>query len=203
MLGTLLSSVGATIIPLSSDEVDIRRYVYRTKHPERRHPSTIRVPFIDESESWYYEIIYFFELYCLTYFTVLITNMIVVYIFANNVFIALCLYQLVASSIQLSPIRYLKFFAFFFGIMLEFFLICNSSEHADDCNPMVRNAIKYSSWENSTTQTKRTLCMMLRRVQKSNHARFHQGAIVLSRLSFHKVVKVAYTFVNFIRTCKN
>uniref|UniRef100_A0A8D9BFV6 Uncharacterized protein n=1 Tax=Cacopsylla melanoneura TaxID=428564 RepID=A0A8D9BFV6_9HEMI len=129
--------------------------------------------------------------------------MIVVYMLANSVFISLCLYQLVASSVQLSLLRYMKFFAFSFGIMLEFFLFCNSCELADECSGMVLNAIKYSSWENCTNESRRTLCTMLRRVQKSNHPRFHQGAIVLSRFTFFKVVKVAYSFVSFIQTFKN
>uniref|UniRef100_A0A8D9B3T3 Uncharacterized protein n=1 Tax=Cacopsylla melanoneura TaxID=428564 RepID=A0A8D9B3T3_9HEMI len=76
MFGALLGSVCETILPISSGELDIRRHVYRTKHPERRHPSVIRIPFIDESESWAYGIIYLLELYCLTYFTVCLSTMI-------------------------------------------------------------------------------------------------------------------------------
>uniref|UniRef100_A0A8D8VQ11 Uncharacterized protein n=1 Tax=Cacopsylla melanoneura TaxID=428564 RepID=A0A8D8VQ11_9HEMI len=112
--------------------------------------------------------------------------------------ISLCVYQLVAASSELSPMRYIKLLASFVGIMCEFYLICNSSEEADDCNMLLANAVKYSSWEKCNYRTRRDLRMMLRRVQCPNHLRFNQGLVVLSRVYFLKIVKVAYSFVNFM-----
>ncbi|KAL1453582.1 hypothetical protein WDU94_009913 [Cyamophila willieti] len=195
-----LGSVLESIIPISSSELEIRRNVYRTKHPERRHPYNTRIPFIDESESWAYETIYVFQFYLLIYFTRVISPFMSVLVVVNIEFIVLCFYQMVASSTDISLLRYLKFVAVFFAVMLEFFLICcNSSEVADDCNAMMVNAIKQCGWENCTNQTRRDLCILLRRVQRPNHLKFNQGMIVLSRLLFIKVVKLAYSFVNFMR----
>ncbi|KAL1454346.1 hypothetical protein WDU94_010615 [Cyamophila willieti] len=59
-----------SIIPMPQSELDIRRDVYRTKHVERRLPCDVRIPFIDESVSWAYEIVFVYQLYMLTYFTV-------------------------------------------------------------------------------------------------------------------------------------
>lgn len=45
-------------IPMSSEEFNVRRRIYGIKNPERRLPFTLRVPFLDESESWTYEAIF-------------------------------------------------------------------------------------------------------------------------------------------------
>ncbi|KAL1456347.1 hypothetical protein WDU94_001084 [Cyamophila willieti] len=57
-----------TFIPLSKSELDIRRKVYRTKYPERRLPYNMRIPFVDESESWAYETIYVIDMIVMFYF---------------------------------------------------------------------------------------------------------------------------------------
>uniref|UniRef100_A0A8D8X680 Uncharacterized protein n=1 Tax=Cacopsylla melanoneura TaxID=428564 RepID=A0A8D8X680_9HEMI len=118
---------------------------------------------------------------------------------ANYIVFVLCLYILVASNIPLSPQRYFKFLGEFTIFLLEFFLICNSSELMDDCSGMVRDAVNTSNWINCSKQARRDLRMILRRVQVPNHLRFHQGTVVLNRLFFLKVFKVVYSFVNFMR----
>ncbi|KAL1449944.1 hypothetical protein WDU94_002412 [Cyamophila willieti] len=68
-----------TIIPISPDEVEIRRFVYRTEHPERKLPVNIRIPFLDETKSWTYEMIYAMLTYVLTMYGVwvgLLTSMV-------------------------------------------------------------------------------------------------------------------------------
>lgn len=58
-----------TFLPMSSSELRIRRSVYsETKHPERRLPFNLRVPFVDETESWAYEIIYAIDIYIMINF---------------------------------------------------------------------------------------------------------------------------------------
>uniref|UniRef100_A0A8D9ED10 Odorant receptor n=1 Tax=Cacopsylla melanoneura TaxID=428564 RepID=A0A8D9ED10_9HEMI len=54
-----------TVMPIPQNELEIRRYVYRTAHPERRHAGPVRIPFLDESKSWTYEIIYVLQMYIL------------------------------------------------------------------------------------------------------------------------------------------
>lgn len=58
-----LGSIFESLLPMSEMDLEIQRLVYRTKHPERRQQYNIRIPFIDETESWAYEIIYLFETY--------------------------------------------------------------------------------------------------------------------------------------------
>ncbi|KAL1459666.1 hypothetical protein WDU94_011623 [Cyamophila willieti] len=205
-LGTILSvffalfvTVLESLIPIVKDELDIRRYVYRIRYPERRLPYNTRIPFIDESESWAYEIIYVFQLYVLVYFTQDISSLIMAIVVTNIILYSLCLYQLVVSTTHMSPLRYFKFAAEFLSFLVEFFIICNSSEVADDCSIMIVYAIKNSNWEKCSNQTKRDLCVILRRAQKPNHARFHRGALVVSRVLFMKVIRTAYSFVNFMR----
>ncbi|KAL1453770.1 hypothetical protein WDU94_010083, partial [Cyamophila willieti] len=188
------------IVPISNTELDIRRTVYRTAHPERRLPFNIRIPFLDESVSWVYQLLFACQLYVLMIYYSAISPLILGFVLANNVLLVLCLYQLVASSTTLSPLRYFKFLAILSGMMIEFFAICNSSEVTDNASGMVVNAIKTSHWDKCTNETKRNLIILLRRVQRPNHLKFNNGMIVLSRLLFLKVVRVAYTFVNFIRS---
>lgn len=54
-----------TMLPISESDLEILRYVYRTKHPERQLPVNLRVPFLDETESWSYEILYAISFYAL------------------------------------------------------------------------------------------------------------------------------------------
>ncbi|KAL1453140.1 hypothetical protein WDU94_007310 [Cyamophila willieti] len=200
MFLAIIGSVLESIIPISKSELDIRRNVYRTKHPEHRLPYNLRIPFIDETESWAYEIVYVYQLYIIIYFTEVISPFMFALVISNIEYIVLCLYQMVASSDNISLLRYLKFVGVFFVVLLEFFLICcNSSEVADDCNEMMVNAIKQCRWEMCSDQTRRELCMILRRVQRPNHLKFNEGMIILSRFLFLKVVKLAYSFVNFMR----
>ncbi|KAI5695355.1 hypothetical protein M8J75_015252 [Diaphorina citri] len=60
---TMSGAILQTIIPLTSEELEIQKNVYRTKHPERIPLTVIKIPFIDETESWYYEAIMVWELY--------------------------------------------------------------------------------------------------------------------------------------------
>ncbi|KAL1457553.1 hypothetical protein WDU94_007768 [Cyamophila willieti] len=71
-----------TVLPISADELDIRRQVYRTTRPERRLPFNIKVPFLDESESPTYEILFALELYLIVLSTVLASSNISVFILA-------------------------------------------------------------------------------------------------------------------------
>lgn len=49
--------------PLSEEEFSIMKFTYRTKYPNRRLYVNVWIPFIDESEYWYYPVIYLLELY--------------------------------------------------------------------------------------------------------------------------------------------
>ncbi|CAA2977304.1 Hypothetical predicted protein, partial [Olea europaea subsp. europaea] len=51
------------LISVSESELEIRRHVYRNAHPGRRHGLNVRIIFIDESESWYYEAMLVFQFY--------------------------------------------------------------------------------------------------------------------------------------------
>lgn len=55
-----LSPIVECLLPLSDKELEIRRMVYQTKHPERRHPVNYKIPYVDESESWVYEFLFVF-----------------------------------------------------------------------------------------------------------------------------------------------
>lgn len=67
----LAGSILETMIPLSESELEIRRNIYRTnKYPERRLPYNTHIPFIDESVSWSYEIIYVYQIYIILCFIV-------------------------------------------------------------------------------------------------------------------------------------
>lgn len=59
----VFESVFETITPITAEDLKIRRNVYRTAHPERRHPFNMRIPFLDESKSWTYQWIYFVQCY--------------------------------------------------------------------------------------------------------------------------------------------
>uniref|UniRef100_A0A8D8R9P9 Uncharacterized protein n=1 Tax=Cacopsylla melanoneura TaxID=428564 RepID=A0A8D8R9P9_9HEMI len=122
------------------------------------------------------------------------------FIALNMVNIILCLFQLVASPADISLQRYFKFTAEFISILASFFLYCESSEYQDNNNGMVREALTQCGWETCSTQTKRDLMMLIRRVQRPNYSRFTNGTFELSRLMFLQVVKLAYSFVNFFKS---
>lgn len=52
-----------TYFQISDKELEILRYVYQRKYPERRLQTNFWIPFIDDSESWYYEAIFIFQFY--------------------------------------------------------------------------------------------------------------------------------------------
>lgn len=56
-------SILETISPVSEKEVELIRFIYQRKHPERRLQTNFYVPCIDDSESWYFEAIYTTQLY--------------------------------------------------------------------------------------------------------------------------------------------
>ncbi|KAL1461595.1 hypothetical protein WDU94_013475 [Cyamophila willieti] len=120
-------------------------------------------------------------------------------VFFNNILISLCLYQMVVDSSQLSWLRIFKFTAEFIAVSMEYFTHCYCSEMLDDCHGLMLSALNESRWECCTNQTKRDLVMLFRRVQKPNYWRLCNGAIVINSAFFLKVIKVAYTFVNFMR----
>ncbi|KAI5727605.1 hypothetical protein M8J77_004516 [Diaphorina citri] len=82
---------------------------------------------------------------------------------------------------------------------LEVSRLHNSSEIMDDCNAMVCRSINSSHWQHCTLDTKRGLMSLLRICQRPNHLEFYGGVIIPSRDFFLKVIKIAYSFVNFIR----
>uniref|UniRef100_A0A8D9E9S9 Odorant receptor n=1 Tax=Cacopsylla melanoneura TaxID=428564 RepID=A0A8D9E9S9_9HEMI len=51
------------LYPVADDDLKIRQIVYRTRHPERKHPFDVRIPFVDESKSWVYEIVFLLQVY--------------------------------------------------------------------------------------------------------------------------------------------
>uniref|UniRef100_A0A8D8ZCM6 Uncharacterized protein n=1 Tax=Cacopsylla melanoneura TaxID=428564 RepID=A0A8D8ZCM6_9HEMI len=55
-----------TFLPLSEQELHLRKLVYETKHPERRLFFPIYIPYIDESDYWISLVINTIEMYPLT-----------------------------------------------------------------------------------------------------------------------------------------
>ncbi|KAL1449599.1 hypothetical protein WDU94_002090 [Cyamophila willieti] len=51
------------IQPMSNEDVEMERQIYQTKNPERKHPFRVRLPFVDETQSWAYEIVLVVQLY--------------------------------------------------------------------------------------------------------------------------------------------
>nr|QPZ88918.1 odorant receptor 5 [Diaphorina citri] len=299
-----------TIIPLSSEEIELQANIYKTKHPERIAMSTLRIPFIDETESWYYEAIMLCELYggffailatcviCtfiinIIYFMeaqytilcqhienlgkklsdsqgqrffytnfknndikylstiknkemfasnkrkpslkqrlmnekiieqhyeklylrqiiyfhqklmllqqkmqILLTPIVLPLVVCTNLAFSICLYQLTDTSSSLSKVRKCKFLFEMITLTLQYFFLNNSSEIMDDCNAMVCRSINSSHWQHCTLDTKRGLMSLLRICQRPNHLEFYGGVIIPSRDFFLKVIKIAYSFVNFIR----
>ncbi|KAL1459060.1 hypothetical protein WDU94_011070, partial [Cyamophila willieti] len=111
--------------------------------------------------------------------------------------ISLCLHQIIVSPSSLPALRYWKFIQGSIGVGMEYFFFCDSSEVVDNCHGWIRKAVAESRWDRCSNRTKKDLCVFIRRVQQPNYLKFHNGAIVLSRIFFLKVCKVAYTFSNF------
>lgn len=88
----ILSAVGLsgsfleTYFPLSQKEMDLVRYVYKRKYPERRFQTNFWIPFVDDSEFWCYEIIIHFELYwTITTWLMALTSVCYIPMFANYI----------------------------------------------------------------------------------------------------------------------
>ncbi|KAI5695694.1 hypothetical protein M8J75_002000 [Diaphorina citri] len=115
-LGISFSVIGLvmqTMVPLTAKELEIQTDVYRTKHPERILMSNVRVPLIDETESWYYEAIMVMEIYLgLAYIvgvTLVVTLIPNVVIFMEGQYTILCEHVLNLGT-QLRDIHGHRFF---------------------------------------------------------------------------------------------
>ncbi|KAL1453612.1 hypothetical protein WDU94_009939 [Cyamophila willieti] len=118
----------------------------------------------------------------------------------SNLMFALCLYQLTASSIKsISKARLYKLVLEFMSVLFEYFLLCHFSETLDDSSARINRAITKSHWYKCSKDTRRDLCMLLRRTHGPNHLNFYKGVIVLSRAYFLSVVRLSYSFVNYMR----
>ncbi|KAL1457063.1 hypothetical protein WDU94_001736 [Cyamophila willieti] len=197
---TVCGSIIETYFSVSKEEIEHLRYIYKRSHPERRLQTNFWVPFVDDSESYYYEVIFHVEFYLIFLFDQLCSLNIFMKIFFNNLIFALFLFQLTLSSISMSKARLCKLVAEFVAFGIQYFYLCNKSDLLDDCNGNILRAIGNSGcWMRCSSQTRRDLCMLIRRVQKPNHLRFFQGAIIISRDYFMRVVKLSYSLVNFMR----
>ncbi|KAI5717167.1 hypothetical protein M8J77_001201 [Diaphorina citri] len=119
---------------------------------------------------------------------------------ANFVAIALCSYQLLFSLQILSALRVSKFI---FEILVhcgQCYYWCHCSDLLDDCNIAICRSIRNSEWINCDVGTRKDILMLLRMAQRPNFLRFSQGVILLRRDHFLKIVKIAYTFLNSMRT---
>ncbi|KAL1454362.1 hypothetical protein WDU94_010631 [Cyamophila willieti] len=288
----LSCSIVETYFPVSDQEIELLRYIYKRARPERRLQTNFWIPFLDDSESPTYEIIFYFEFYLIILIilaaTVSISGipLLVIYlrgqyeilyhhvkligrthkdqfgdviyytnfetgsflklkarsqwkvnqdvynqyychqvikfhqkligfqdklhrfyspimlakVILSNLLFMLCLYQLTASSIKyISKARFYKLVLEFIGVLIEYFLLCHFSEKLDDSQICVNRAIVKSHWYKCSKNTRRDICMLLRRTQGSNHLSFYKGVIVLSRGYFLSVVRLSYSFVNFMR----
>uniref|UniRef100_A0A8D8Z4W0 Uncharacterized protein n=1 Tax=Cacopsylla melanoneura TaxID=428564 RepID=A0A8D8Z4W0_9HEMI len=117
--------------------------------------------------------------------------------------LSLCLYQLTLSSASLSFMTLNKFIAEFLTVSGVCLYICHCSDSLDDCHAKLRRAITQSDWYRCSTRTKQDLCFLLRRLQRPNHLKFNRGFLILSREFFVKVVKLSYSFVNFMKLKSN
>ncbi|KAI5748102.1 hypothetical protein M8J77_021883 [Diaphorina citri] len=118
---------------------------------------------------------------------------------ANFIAIALCLQQIIFTLKTLPFIFALKFFGGFIAYVVQSFFWCHCSELLDDCNIMICRAIRNSQWVKCDCDTRKDVCMLLRRAQRSNYLRFSQGTITLCRKHFLAIMKIAYSFVNFMK----
>ncbi|KAL1457028.1 hypothetical protein WDU94_001705 [Cyamophila willieti] len=183
---------------LSEKEIEELKFIYRTQQPGRRLLFNVWVPFVDETKAWYYEVIFALHLWPMALLHLYNTGMFLT-ISVCSMCLSLCLYQLTLSSGTLSKITLYKYAFEFIGVTGDYFYLCYCSDTLDDCHAMLRRAITDSDWYRCSNKTKQDLCIFLRRLQRPNHLRFNQGFIVLSKEFFVKVVKVSYSFVNFLR----
>lgn len=68
LFGLIMINTGAILDPISpmtEEELSMMAYIYRTENPGRKLATPVRVPFIDETRSWYYEVIYTLQVYVL------------------------------------------------------------------------------------------------------------------------------------------
>ncbi|KAL1462430.1 hypothetical protein WDU94_014264 [Cyamophila willieti] len=73
------------------------------------------------------------------------------------------------------------------------------SEIAADCNVLLNTALINAEWTKCSITTRKDLCMLIRRVQCTDYLSFNGGAILTNRIFYLKLIKVAYTFVNFMK----
>lgn len=66
----ICGSFAESLLPITESELGIRARIYRTAHPERRLPYPLRLPFIDETVTPNYEILYFLDIFIMVYFTI-------------------------------------------------------------------------------------------------------------------------------------
>lgn len=117
----------------------------------------------------------------------------------NNLMLAICMYQLLANPQSLSVTRLVKFILDIAAVLTEFYYLCYCSERLDECNARLRRAVVNCDWHRCSNDTRLALCMFLRKVQEKNHLHFFHGLVFFSNELFLKVIKVSYSFVNFMR----
>lgn len=120
----------------------------------------------------------------------------------NTLALCISLYQPTLSTDNLFSMRSYKFLSELTAVLLVYHYLCDCSEKLDDCYGNLRRSIENSLWYECSTQTKRDLVFFLVRLQRPNHMKFNQGAIVLSNVFFLKIIKLSYNFVNFFRFMK-
>ncbi|KAL1458461.1 hypothetical protein WDU94_008613 [Cyamophila willieti] len=188
------------LISISEQEIENLRFLYRTKHPERQLLFSVWIPFLDESESWYFEFLNLFELWAIVLLTEIFDPAIFVALSMSSVTLSICLYQLtLSSSLSLPTTTIIKYILEFLGSVCNYFYLCHCSDILDDCHAKLRQAITNSDWYRCSNRTKQDLCIFLRRLQRPNHLTFSQGFLILSREFFVKVFKASYSFVNFMQ----
>uniref|UniRef100_A0A8D8R7V1 Uncharacterized protein n=1 Tax=Cacopsylla melanoneura TaxID=428564 RepID=A0A8D8R7V1_9HEMI len=120
-------------------------------------------------------------------------------IFVGTIGVALILYQIMLFDPALSVIRLLKLIAEVGTVLVASFFIANMSELLDDCNGRMRTALADCSWINCACATQRDICILLRRVQRAQYLTFYGGLIVVTRMHYMNGIKLAYSFVNYMR----
>uniref|UniRef100_A0A8D9E9A1 Odorant receptor n=1 Tax=Cacopsylla melanoneura TaxID=428564 RepID=A0A8D9E9A1_9HEMI len=60
---TICGSILETYIPMPQEEIDLMAYVYKRNRPDRRLQTNFWIPFIDDSESYYFEVLFHVEFY--------------------------------------------------------------------------------------------------------------------------------------------
>lgn len=125
-------------------------------------------------------------------------EMTMAFFLSNTAMISLCLYQMVNAT-SLPPLRLTRFIMEYVGVLLQYFVICNSSDTLDNCHGLLCRAVNTCHWETCTPRTRRDICLLLSRVQKSNHVTFFGAFVILRRFLFLRVLRLSFSFVNFMR----